>query len=155
MARLVIGLACGCLSSACGTHYPEEPAGGRISGSLFYAGTRHLEVPRAALAVFAYTEFPDLTAENPALPNASWVIPDPVFDAAGLPYEMENLDPFAYVVFAALLDLDAPPSQPLAVGGYPNLIEMTEQRVEVRMEEPVMGIDIQLYEFTLPAPGPR
>jgi hypothetical protein len=123
---------------SCGSEYPDEPSGGKVSGRVFYDGTAHLEVARPAVGVYAYTKLPDITGKEVTLPHVSHLYLDPVFGEDGLSYELEFLEAYEYVILVTLFDLDRPPTEPLGFG--------LRVGVEVTAEEPTTGIDITVVD---------
>lgn len=154
-ARAVVVLSWGSLAtSACGTVHHDGPEFGGISGTVIYAGTKHEEIEQVALLVLAFGFWPP---EN--LPHASVTIVDPKFEDGGkLAYRLDRLDPYDYVVLAALIDLNEPlslesglsgDSAPPAVGAHPSLATVFsgEPRVTVRAGEITEGIDVPLSDL--------
>lgn len=135
------------LLAGCGSEYPEEPAGGRIRGVLSYRGDALDDIERPAVGVYAFTVL-ELDPQAGVMPNA-YRLYEPDFGPRGISYELAHLEAGSYDVIAQLIDLDRPPGDPVALGAYPNLLQAGTAPVEVSLEVPAEGIDIELYDMGL------
>lgn len=133
------------LLAGCGSEYPEEPTGGRVRGVISYQGDALGDIERPAVGVYAFTVL-ELDPEAGVMPNAYRML-EPEFGPRGISYELANLDAGSYDVIAQLIDLDRPPGEPVALGAYPNLLQAGTAPVEVTLQAPTEGIDIELYDM--------
>jgi hypothetical protein len=137
----IVALAC----YACTSELPTAPAGGRISGHVFYRGDAQLGMRRPGLRVMLFADFPPSGApfglvliENPSL-------------LEGTPYAINWVPPYRYKVLGQLIDIEAPDTDPLQLpaGGYPDfctLLRPGEGLVEVTETAPHDGVDLTLYD---------
>jgi len=135
------------LLAGCGSEYPEEPPGGRVRGVLGYRGDALGDIERPAVGVYAFTVL-ELDPQAGVMPSA-YRLYQPDFGRRGISYELANLEAGSYDVIAQLIDMDRPPGEPVALGAYPDLLQAGTAPVEVSLEAPTEGIDIELYDLGL------
>ncbi len=130
---------------ACGNEYPDNLAGRRVSGRIFYDGVIDENLSTPAIGVFVYATPP----LDMGVPNGTqmFVRPDLV-PPEGLAYEVRHLDPYEYTIFAAVIDLDDPDQTPSTIGAWPDVCSLLIEPVmlEITENEPLTDLDIHLYD---------
>ena len=155
---LVLGLAM-FGQVGCASEYPKILVGD-VSGTTFYDGTALAGTPNPLLLVGAYpydAGFLDrIRAGEKPIPHAVFYAPNPVFPAAGIPYRLNNLDPFeqGYFVTAVILDMMNAAATPTASGLFPDMSLLTNQPdkgpVQVVAGYMLTNVDIRLEDVSMP-----
>ncbi len=135
------------VAAGCSTELEDPPAGGRITGTIFYSGDFHASLVRPALQIAVVPTVPD--PEHPVRPHGLAVIESR--QLAAVPYDIPSLLPFRYRVVARMIDLTNPAlsEHELPSGGYPDLctfLDALDNNVEVTAGAPTFGVDVTLYD---------
>ncbi|HOX45633.1 MAG TPA: hypothetical protein PK668_18685 [Myxococcota bacterium] len=139
-------LACGAV--ACGADLPPERLLGVVQGNIVYRG-QGLEgqtEPRLSIVVLLEPWSLD-DWESWTFPNAFRIYEAAPLAPDGLDFELTHLEPGHYEVLAFLGVEGRPSTEPVAVGAYPNLLQMGDRPVEVLEAQVTEGIDFELYDF--------
>lgn len=130
------------------TDIPAPAVGGRILGTISYAGSAHQTMKRPAVRVMVVVDFPPSSG-----PLGFQIIEageQPTFPAK-VSYELKGIVPYAYKVVAQLVDVADPDvaATKLPLGGYADfcsLLDPGQGWVLVSKDAPVTGVDFTLYD---------
>jgi len=131
--------------AACSNQLVPAPAGGRISGTVYYSGQANQTYARPGLVVSAFRTYP------PSGPPYAFATLDMPPGTTAMAYALRNLPAGPFRVVAMVQDLAAPAITGLTdnpTGGYPNVCALTTSAADVTVmtEVPVSGIDITVYD---------
>ncbi|HOX45635.1 MAG TPA: hypothetical protein PK668_18695 [Myxococcota bacterium] len=138
------------LVAGCGVDLPDGGFGQSVRGELTYRGRGLEGLSRPTLGVLVVVEpWASTDWSTWTWPNAFRIYDPVAFEVQRFEYEVTGLEPGSYEVMAVLGEADRPATDPIAMGAYPNLLQMGDRPVEVPEVGAAEGIDFELFEVEL------